>query len=90
MVAKKENGKKQKQGGNGDEETIARLEVKPFPPALLERIKGFASLIGMERNEFVITFLRQEMKRLRPIQKELKAWWSERTLQYPPDEDDDE
>jgi hypothetical protein len=71
-----------------EDETVPRLEVKPFPPELLERIKGLAGLIGMDRNEFVIEFLRQETRRLKPIQKELKEWWKRRREQYPPDEDD--
>jgi hypothetical protein len=71
-----------------DDEAVPRLEVKPFPPALLERIKGLAGMIGMDRNEFVIEFLRQETRRLRPIQKELKDWWTRRKEQYPPDEDE--
>jgi hypothetical protein len=79
-----------RKGKKTDDETVPRLEVKPFPPALLERIKGLSGLLGMDRNEFVIEFLRQETRRLKPIQKELKEWWKRRTAQYPPDEDDEE
>lgn len=74
--------------GKKEDEKVPRLEVKPFPPALLERIKGLAGMIGMERNEFVIEFLSQETRRLKPIQKELKEWWKRRADQYPPDEDE--
>ena len=59
-------------------EVEPRLEVRPFPSDLLERLNALAALLGMDRNKFVIEFLEQETARLEEIQNDVKQWWQSR------------
>jgi len=54
------------------------LYVRGFPSGLLGRINGTAEYLEIDRNEFVIELLRQDMEMIETLQTKAKEWWASR------------
>jgi hypothetical protein len=54
------------------------LYVRGLPSGLLGRINGLAENLEMDRDEFVIELLRQDVERWEKTQQEMRDWWQSR------------
>ena len=49
---------------------------KGFPSDLLGRINAAAELLEMDRDEFLVELLGQDMEQMEPMQKATREWWN--------------
>lgn len=62
------------------------LQIRKISQSLFGRIKAAADLVGVERDEWVITILEDEVRRLEKSQEEFKREWQQKLArkQEPP------
>ena len=65
------------------------LYVRGLPSGLLGRINGLAENLELDRDEFVIELLKQDVERWEKTQQDMRKWWQSR-LKKPPSEVKDE